>query len=76
MPRSCAASSASAIWRAIANASSSGIGPRAIRADEILSLDELHHERERAVDRLDAVDAGDARMIERGKELSLTLESR
>ena len=44
MPRSCAASSASAICLAIGSASSSGIAPRAIRSDEILALDEFHHE--------------------------------
>ena len=45
MPCSCAASSASAICFAIGSASSSGIAPRAIRCDEILALDQLHHER-------------------------------
>ena len=45
MPCSCAASSASAICRAISRASSSGRGARASRADEILAVDELHDER-------------------------------
>ena len=50
MPRSCAASSASAIWRAIGSASSSGSGAalRCARAS-VGALDELHHERARAV---------------------------
>ena len=35
IPFSCAASSASAIWRAIARASSTGIGPAAIRSPSV-----------------------------------------
>ena len=45
MPRSCAASSASAICRAIGSASSSGIGPARDAVGERLAFDQLHHER-------------------------------
>ena len=45
IPCSCAASSASAICFAIGNASSSGIAPRAMRCEQILALDQFHHER-------------------------------
>ena len=44
MPASCAASSASAICRAIGTASSIGIGPRAMTLGEVLALDQLHDE--------------------------------
>ena len=44
IPCSCAASSASAICFAIGSASSIGIAPRAMRCDEILALDQFHHE--------------------------------
>ena len=47
MPCSCAASSASAICLAIGSASSSGIGAARDALDEVLALDELHHERAR-----------------------------
>ncbi len=74
MPSSCAASRASAIWRAIGSASASGSGPRAMCVREVLALDELHHERADAVRLLDAVDGGDVRMIERGERLGLARE--
>ena len=45
MPCSCAASRASAICRAIGSASSSGIGPRAMRSARVVALDQLHDER-------------------------------
>ena len=45
IPCSCAASSASAICRAIGSASSSGIGPRAIRSASVVALDQFQHER-------------------------------
>ena len=48
IPCSCAACSAPAICRAIGSASSSGRAPRAIRCDEILSFDQLHHQSDAA----------------------------
>ena len=45
MPCSCAASSASAICRAIGSASSSGIGAARDALREVVALDELHHQR-------------------------------
>ena len=56
MPCSCAASSASAICLAIGSASSSGIGPRAMRSARVGPFDQLHDERVRAVRLLEAVD--------------------
>ena len=45
MPFSCAASSASAIWRAIASASASGSGAARDPVGQRLALDELQHQR-------------------------------
>ncbi len=45
MPRSCAASSASATWPAILSASSTGSGPSAYPVCERRALDQLHRER-------------------------------
>ena len=75
MPCSCAASSASAICRAMGSASSIGIGPRAIRCDRVLALDQLHHQRADAVGVLHPVDGRDVRMIQRGERLPLRAES-
>ena len=76
MPCSCAASSASAICRAIGSASSSGIGPRAMRCGEVLALDQLHDQRSDVRARLlDAVDLRDVRVIQRGERLRLALEA-
>ena len=75
-PCSCAASSASAICRAIGSASSSGIGPRAIRCDEILALDQFHHQRTDTIGFFETVDVGDVRMIERRERLRFAREPR
>ena len=75
MPCSCAASSASAIWRAIGSASSSGSGPRAMRCGEVFAFDQLHHERGDAVLLFEPVDLRDVRMIERGERLALRARS-
>ena len=81
MPFSWASSSASAICFAIATASSTGIGPRFEPLGEVLALDELHDEdvglrpvRER--DAVEAVEVGDAGVVERGEQLRLALEAR
>ena len=76
MPFSCAASSASAIWRAISSASSTGTGPCAIRLRERLALDELEDEPAHAARLLEPVDVRDVRMIEGGQHLGLALEAR
>ena len=67
MPRSCAASSASAICRAIADRFVERNRPARDPLREILALDELHHERARSV-RLEAVDLRDVRMVQRGED--------
>ena len=76
MPCSCAASSASAIWRAIGSASSIGIAAHAgdpLR--EVLAVDQLHHERARR--RLSTpVDLRDVRVIQRRQRARLALEAR
>ena len=56
MPFSCAASSASVICLATGSASSSGIGPRAMRSARVGHLDELHHQRLYAISLFEAVD--------------------
>ena len=77
MPCSCAASSASAIWRAIGSASSSGSGPLRRCARRASALRPAPAPaRDAAVDVLDAVDRGDVRMIERGEHLRFALEAR
>ena len=65
MPCSCAASSASAICFAIGSASSSGIGPCAMRSASVGALDQLHDERGRGSGCLQAVDGRDVGMVER-----------
>ena len=74
MPCSCAASSASAICCAIGSASSSGIGPRAMRCEQVLALDQFHHERVHAAAIFEAVDLRDVGMVQRGERLRLALE--
>ena len=78
IPFSCAASSASAIWRAIASASSTGSGPRCEPLGERLALDQLQHERARRRCRalLEAVDRADVRMVERREHPRFALEAR
>ena len=76
MPCSCAASSASAICFAIGSASSSGIGPRAMRCGQILALDEFHHERGEVGRLLEPVDRGDVRMVQRGEHFGFALKPR
>ena len=76
MPCSCAASSASAIWRAMASASSRGNGPAREARGEVLAVDELHDERARSFALLETVDMRDVRVIERGERLGLALETR
>ena len=61
----CAASSASAICRAMANASPVGTGPTAQPIGQRLAVDELQHQRWHAAGLFEPVDGADVRMIER-----------
>ena len=74
IPRSCAASSASAICLAIANASATGIGPLAITSAGS-GHHELHHQSGDVARPLQTVNGCDIGMIERGKDFRLTLKS-
>ena len=76
MPFSCAASSASAIWRPRASVSSTGTGPRRDALGQRLAFDELEHEEPRAARLLEAVDRGDRGMVERGEHTGLPVEPR
>src|SRR5437879_2513578 len=75
IPFSCAASSASMIWRAIARASASGMALATSRTRKGSSIDELEDKKSRAARFLEAVDGRDVRMIQRREELRFTLES-
>ena len=74
MPRSWAASSASAIWRAIGSASSSGSAPCGDPLGEGRPLDQLEDQHRRPARLLEAVDRPDVRVIERGQHLRLPLK--
>ena len=77
MPCSCANSSASAIWRAIASASSSGSGPCAMRSARVgPSTSSRTSTASADATLLDAVNGGDVGMVERGKQLRLAREAR
>ena len=76
MPLSCAAESASAICRAIVERFVDADAARCDAIRERRSLHQLQHERGRGAGVLDAVDAGDVRMIERGQHTRFALESR
>ena len=73
--RSCAASSDSAICSAIGSTSSTGIGPCPRRPASRRGLDQFEPERLHAIRFFEAVDCGDVRMVERGQQLRLTLET-
>ena len=73
MPFSCAACSASAIWRAIATVSRAAALPPLIDRRGV-AIDEFENEELRAVRLFEAVDRGDMGMIERGEHLRLPLE--
>ncbi len=47
-----------------------------MRCDEVLAFDELHHEGGDAVGLLEAVNARDVGMIQRGEQLRFALEPR
>ena len=84
IPFSCAASSASAICRAIVSASAKRQARRSLcawrscasRVGERLALDELEDQEPDAVGLLEAVDRADVRMIQRGEHARLALEAR
>ncbi len=75
MPCSCAASSASAICRAIASTSLSGNGPRAISTDRSSPVDQFHHQGADSLGFLDAVDRADVGMIQRRECLRFAREA-
>ena len=70
MPFSCAASSASAIWRAMRSASSSGIGPSFDPVRESRPFHQFHHQ----VVGTHIVDGADVGMIQRRHGACLALE--
>ena len=75
IPFSCAASSASAICRAMESASSSCDGTMADAIRERRSFGQLHDERAHAFGFFQSVNGGDVRVIERGEQLRLSLEA-
>ena len=77
MPFSCAASSASAICRAMASASRDRQRGRSVEPlGKRLALDELEDQRVNAVAVLEPVDGADVRMIQRREQPCFALESR
>ena len=73
---SCAASRASAIWRAIGSVASSGMGPSlrdALRQRR--TLDELEHQGANAVGLFEAVDVRDVRMVQGREQPRFALEA-
>ena len=56
--------------------SSSGMAPRAMRCDEIVALDEFHHERGESAALFEAVDARDVGMVERREDFGFALKAR
>ena len=75
-PRSCAASSASAICRAMASASSIGIGPCGDAIGQRRTVDVFEHQQGTRIALLDAVNLRDIRMVERGEHLRFAVEAR
>ena len=57
------------------SASTSGIGAALEALGQVFALDQLHHERGPGARFLQAVDAGDVRMAERGQHLRLAVEA-
>ena len=76
IPCSCAASSASAICRAIGSASSMGIGPCATRSASVGPSTSSSTSAWTPFDFFEAVDRGDIRMVERREHLRLAFEAR
>ena len=76
MPFSCAASSASAIWRAMASASVERHRPARDSIGQRLALDEFEDQRGHAVGLFEPVDRADVRMIERCQDPRLAFEPR
>ena len=78
IPCSCAASSASQICRAIGSASSSGMGPCAMRSASVGPSTSSSTKRPRDCQSgvFEAVDGADVGMVERREDLGLTSESR
>ena len=75
MPWSCADSIASATWRAIAERFLDRDGPAREALVEIFAFHELEHEHALGAVALDAVNGGDVRVVQRGEEFGLALET-
>ena len=60
----------------MASASSTGSGPSLDARGQRLAVDELEHQEPLAARLLEAVDAGDVRMVQRGEDLRLAPETR
>ncbi len=75
IPCSCAASRASAIWRAMGRASSSGIGPLAIRSWSVGAFDQFQNERPRVPGLFQPVDGRDVGMVQGRQDLGFPLEA-
>ena len=74
-PCSCADSSASAICRAIASASSSGIGSAREALGQILPFHQLHDQRARRAALFQPVEMRDVGVVERGEDFSFALKA-
>ena len=74
-PRSWAASSASAIWRAMSSASSTGSRPRASRCARSSPGTSSIARKRVPIRVVDAVDRGDVGVVQRGQQLGLALEA-
>jgi hypothetical protein len=75
MPFSCAASSASQICLAMADASSKARAPRTLMTSaSVVAFDEFEHEKARVAALLQVVDRGDVLMIQRRKRFRLPLK--
>ena len=75
IPFSCAASSASAIWRAIVSASDDRQGPALEALRERRALDQLEDQRGDAVGLLQSVDRPDVGMIQRREKAGFARET-
>ncbi len=75
MACSWAASSASAIWRAMNSASSSAIGPAGYPLRQLLTFDQLHDEGTHGAGFLEAVNVCDVRMVEGSERLGFARET-
>ena len=64
------------MWRAMSSATSSANGPAGETIGQRRPFDQLHDDRVHAAGDFEAVDGGDVRMVQRGKQASFTLQPR